>query len=63
MDTQYVEMTLQEAPKVSRNWFLTNNKVYYVHYAPLLSVQSHLPDDVFKEDIELDFKIKSKNKS
>jgi hypothetical protein len=66
VDSQYVEMKLTGQAKVSNNWFLATSsplKVHYLNSYPELSVQSNLPDDIYKEDISVSISIKSSSKN
>jgi hypothetical protein len=58
-------MKLASGFKVSANWLLdeTGSVVHYVHSYPTLSVYSNLPDDMFKEDIQLFIDINTATKS
>lgn len=56
MDTQYCELLSATPVKISQNWFLTTSStplVSFVSSAPVLTVYSNLPDDVYKEDASL----------
>ena len=59
-------MELTAEPKVSQNWGLDNSgtpKVFHINSVPVLSVQSNLPEDVFKEDADLAIEVKSGSKT
>ena len=66
IDYQYAEMKLSNNYKWSSNWVLDDTNtpvVHYVHSYPTLSVMSNLPDDMFKEDIQLFLDINTATKS
>ena len=57
---------MSSSTKLSQNWVLieaSSPQVKYVNSAPTLEVNSHLPDDVFKEDVSVNVKVQNKARS
>jgi hypothetical protein len=66
IDTEYSQLVVKGDVSISENWLLADSEtpsVYFVDSHPTLTVKSNIPEDTFKEDVNLTLEIKSKTQT
>lgn len=66
VDFEYSDIVVDGDVSLSGNWLVVNSEtplVYFVDSHPTLKVQSNLPEDAFKQDLNVKIEIKSKTQT
>jgi hypothetical protein len=66
VDFEYNDLIVKGDVAVSGNWLLANSdqpSVIFVDKHPILTVQTNLPEDAIKEDVQLTIEVKSKTQT
>lgn len=66
IDLEYYDLVVKGDVSVSGNWLLVNSdmpSVYFVDTHPTLTVTSNIPEDTFKEDVNLVIEVNSRTQT
>jgi hypothetical protein len=59
-ELQYYEQQLAGKARVSQHWWIDttkNSQLWHLHWTPVLTVKSNIPDDMVKEDVTINLEV------
>lgn len=66
VDLEYADLIVHGDVAISENWLLVESDpplAYFIDSHPTLTATSHLPEEIFKEDVNLTIEVKSKTQT